>query len=104
MFTFVSWDVDAHSPATEDGANHLGGAWLAAGASAVVLSPAELDVEATLEAMLALHDPLARGEGTPAEALRRARVALAKDARFGHGRYDAALQLHGLGHRAAGGR
>ena len=23
MFTFVSWDVDAHSPITENGANHL---------------------------------------------------------------------------------
>lgn len=56
----------------EDGAEHLGGALLAAGARAVLLSNADLDVYALLDFLPEFHASLFAGK-SPMEALRLAR-------------------------------
>ena len=77
----------------------LGGAFLSAGASAVVLSSERVAYESTLELMGAFHRRLAAGERC-AEALRAARASLAHDAGAA-ARYQAAsFRLVGLGGRA----
>lgn len=57
---------------------HLGGAYLYAGARAVILARRELPAHATLRLLAEFNDELARGE-TLAEALRLARCAVAGD-------------------------
>ena len=57
----------------DDGRGHLGGAFLAAGAQAVVLSATDVPYVAGLRLMTHFHRELAQGLG-PAEALRRARA------------------------------
>lgn len=77
----------------------LAGAWLAAGAAAVVAAGAELRLDAAEQSSSAMLWPLSTGT-SPAEALRAARqarvAALGLEAPFG----DGLLQVHGLGQRA----
>jgi hypothetical protein len=59
----------------DPGSADMGGAWLAAGAQAVVLSHADLRFEEAARTSLVLHRALAEG-GSPAEGLRAARAEL----------------------------
>jgi CHAT domain-containing protein len=84
----------------DDGANHLGGAFFASGAQCVVLSSADLDLEATRRMLDVFFAPTAKDQ-SPAEAMRAARAKLvADDARFAHPYYHALFQVVGLGQRA----
>jgi hypothetical protein len=82
----------------DESVNHLGGAFLGAGARAVVQSHADLDYRATLRLSETLHARLATGGTSPAEALRAARAELRADPRFDHPYYHSLLQVLGLGH------
>ena len=65
----------------DDGASHLGGAFLRAGADAVVLSPVDLELEPTLALLDEFNRGIAgRGE-SPAQALLAARRRLAGEGR-----------------------
>jgi hypothetical protein len=82
----------------EDGVGHLGGAFLAAGASAVVLSRAQLDHDATFELTTRFTSHLARGEVSPARALQRARSELVSEhPEWSHPYYHGLLQVLGRG-------
>lgn len=81
----------------EDGIGHLGGAALAAGARVVILSPANLELEATIELMSRLHARLLRGRETPAGALAGALAELRRDTEFDDPAH-ARLHVFGLGH------
>ena len=76
----------------DDGPAHLGGAFLSAGARAVVLSPVELELEAQsrfvehFQARLLAGDPVG-------EAARAARAALARDEATAHPYYARVLVL-----------
>jgi hypothetical protein len=83
----------------DDGLGHLGGAFLARGAQAVVLARHEVELAATLRLLEVLNERLAAGD-TVQEALRRARVALRDDPRTAHPFYSGAFHLVGLGQRA----
>jgi len=74
---------------------HLGGAFLFAGARAVVLSDSELQLRPTLDVLEAFMTSVAEG-ASPAEALRRARVTAAE--RGWAGPQLAKLRVIGLGH------
>jgi CHAT domain-containing protein len=63
----------------DDALTHLGGAFLEAGARAVVVSARPVELRATTRLMVAFHRALARGAPTAA-ALRDARRELASDA------------------------
>lgn len=69
----------SHNRRSAYGASHLGSAFLAAGATAVVMSPSELLYRPSLELARLLSAELAQGLA-PAEALRRARVAAVEQA------------------------
>jgi len=75
----------------EDEPQHLGGAFLAAGARAVVVSPVELEYEIARDLAVHVLERVFTHGDTPAEALRRARLAVGVDP----GR--ALVQLYGLG-------
>lgn len=79
----------------DDGLWQLGGAMLAQGASCVILSGAPIALEPTLRLLEVFERELALGVA-PAEALRRARVALARDA-YSHPFYALSLGAVGLG-------
>jgi hypothetical protein len=83
----------------DDGLGHLGGAFLARGAQAVVLARHEVELAATLRLLEVLNERLAAGD-TVQEALRRARVALMDDPRTAHPFYSGAFFVVGLGQRA----
>ncbi len=74
---------------------HMGGAWLAAGARAVLLAPTDLSYVPTVRASGWIHRRLAQG-ASPAEAVRFARVQLA--AERPDDRSADWLQVVGLGH------
>jgi hypothetical protein len=59
----------------DESAQHFGGAWIAAGARCVILSPNDLSFEPVVRASGVLQQRLAAGDA-PDEALRRARVEL----------------------------
>jgi hypothetical protein len=84
----------------DDGITDLGGAFLRAGADAVVLSSVDLAFEPTIEVVGAFQRELARG-ATASQALHRARVALASDPRYDHPFFYGQLHLVGIGHRPA---
>jgi CHAT domain-containing protein/tetratricopeptide (TPR) repeat protein len=65
----------------DDGASHLGGAFLRAGAQAVVLSPVDLDLEPTLALLDEFNRGIARRGESPARALMLARRKLAGEGR-----------------------
>jgi hypothetical protein len=81
----------------DDGVNGLAGAFLRAGARAVVLSNADIDYRATLALMAAFHEHLRLGDA-PAEALRKARAGLSADVRHAHPGLDSLIYVSGLGH------
>ena len=74
---------------------NLGGAFLHAGASTVILAGGSLGVEAAFELTKVLHRELARGE-TVAEALRMARHELGQ--RYGNEGLGVPLSILGVGH------
>ncbi|HVS18515.1 MAG TPA: CHAT domain-containing protein, partial [Planctomycetota bacterium] len=81
------------------GASDLSGAFLAAGADAVLLAAVDLPFEPVARFVPLLHAELARG-ATPAEALWRARVELARDPALADPFHHlAGLRVLGLGHR-----
>ncbi len=82
----------------DESINHLGGAFLHAGARCVVMAHADLDYGATLALLGHFHEGLVAG-AAPSRALRDARAALGRDARFDHPYYHSLLQVVGLGHR-----
>jgi CHAT domain-containing protein len=82
----------------DDGVQNLGGAFLRAGAGAVILTRAELDYYATFDLMKVLHQELLSGSG-PAKAMLGARQRLAADERYQHPYYHSLLQVMGLGQR-----
>lgn len=84
----------------DDGANHLGGACLVAGASAVMVSSADLELQATLQILQSLHRGLGSGNATPAQALARARAQAVE--RGAHPFEYGQLAWVGLGHRRLG--
>ncbi len=79
--------------------NHLGGAFLRAGASSVLQAHTDLHTESTLRFSEFLHDQLAQPGATPAEAARSARTGLRELPRYAHPYYWSPLQSVGLGHR-----
>jgi len=80
----------------EDGVGTFAGAFLSAGARAVVLSADDLDARATAALTAVLTRELASGT-PPAEAMRRARVELHGRAEFAHPSFHAKLRVVGLG-------
>lgn len=82
----------------DEAVGHQGGAWLAAGAQVVLLSRTDLD----LEHALALDQELCKGlraGASPAEALRRARVALLDSGLVDHPAKLGLVFALGLGQR-----
>ncbi len=82
----------------DDGVQHLGGAFILAGAEGVVLSSVDLEYESTLALLERFHAAL-RGGDSPAEALRRARVGLAARTEFQDPWFHSMVRVAGLGHR-----
>jgi len=80
----------------DEGVAHLGGAFLTAGARAVVLSRTALDHDAALLLGEVFNQALSRGR-SPADALREARAALAADPRGDDPFFWAPVQLLGVG-------
>ncbi|HEX6885594.1 MAG TPA: CHAT domain-containing protein [Planctomycetota bacterium] len=80
----------------DDGLGQLAGAFLAGGALAVVHAAGDLAFEPTVRLVAAFQRELLAG-ASPAEALRRARVELGRDARFAEPFYLYAPSLVGLG-------
>ncbi len=81
----------------DDTGGHLAGAFLAAGADAVLASDTDLRIDGHLALVRALHDALAEGD-TLARALRRARMALVSaGGEFAHPRHHAWFSIFGLG-------
>ncbi|MEM7307467.1 MAG: CHAT domain-containing protein [Planctomycetota bacterium] len=80
----------------EDGATHLGGAFLERGAEAVLIASEDIELHATLRLSELLHAELARGAPL-AEALRRARVQLADE--IAHPFHATQLRVLGVGTR-----
>ena len=81
----------------ENGMANLGGAFLHAGASTVIMAGGSLEVEAAFALVEVLHRELARGE-TIAEAMRIARQELEQGA--GNSGLGVPLSILGVGHRA----
>lgn len=79
----------------EDG-QLFGTAWLAAGARAVLSAEGDLELRATERLLAAFLAELTAGI-EPAEALRRARVAVAAEPRFAHPAFHCALRLDARG-------
>ena len=80
----------------EDGVQHLGGAFLMAGADHVLLARGQLSLGATVDLLGTFVARLQAGDA-PAEALRRARVAIAAVPQRAHPYYFAGLRLLGVG-------
>ena len=80
----------------EDGVDHLGGAFLNAGARAVVLSHQDIEVESTVRMMGVFHTRLRAGD-SPARALLEARRSLADDSGFDHPFFHSLIHVTGLG-------
>ncbi|HTF89963.1 MAG TPA: CHAT domain-containing protein [Planctomycetota bacterium] len=83
----------------EDGLNHLGGAFMFAGASCVVLSSHPVEAGAMQALMEVFHQRLSAGDSR-AESMRAAREAVAKNPRFPHPFYYSLVQVTGLGQMA----
>lgn len=80
----------------EDGVQHLGGAFLLAGADHVLLARGQLSLGATVDLLGTFVARLQAGDA-PAEALRRARVDIAAVPQRAHPYYFAGLRLLGVG-------
>lgn len=83
----------------DEATGNMGGAWLAAGSRTVLLSDRELWLDEALRLSDVLHERLKEHGDSPAEALRRARVALHKEGTFSTIAETAALRVLGLGQR-----
>jgi CHAT domain-containing protein len=81
----------------DDSLADLGGAFLRAGAPAVMVSGGALELTATIDLMESVHERLAAGD-SPAEALRVARSARAPGTSVEHDLAAARLQIFGAGH------
>lgn len=91
--------MSAPQRAGEDGTAHLGGAFLRAGAQAVVASRAKLDLGSTLElARIAMRGMVAEGR-SPAEAMRDARREVSARPQWAHPYYHSLMQVLGVGDR-----
>lgn len=82
----------------DDGVHHLGGAFLSAGADAVVLAGGQLAVGATVELLSHFNAAVCSGKA-PAEALRAARAAVRAMRGRSHPYFHASMRLSGLGQR-----
>ena len=80
----------------EDGLNNLGGAFMKAGASCVILSSHTVEAQAMQALMEFFHQRLCAGD-TRAESMRAARAHVAKIPRFSHPYYHSLIQVVGLG-------
>lgn len=80
----------------DEGASHLGGAFLASGTRAVLMSRHDLSYEASIALLGAFNRALARGEPA-AGAMRTARNEIARDPRWAHPRFHALLHVYGDG-------
>ena len=80
----------------DDGVAHLGGAFLIAGARAVVVAKSDVEYYATLDLMEVFHRRLSEG-ASPAQALRDARRELAATPGREHPFYHSLIQVLGLG-------
>lgn len=80
----------------DDGVHHLGGAFLSAGADAVVLAGGQLAVGATVELLSLFNAGVCNGLA-PAEALRVARAAVRAMKGRSHPYFHASMRLSGLG-------
>jgi CHAT domain-containing protein len=74
----------------------LGGAFLSLGALCTVQSASDIALAPMQRLMGAFHAALAEG-ASPAEALRRARVALGEDRAYAHPFYTMSMRVVGLG-------
>ncbi|MFT7671282.1 MAG: tetratricopeptide (TPR) repeat protein [Planctomycetota bacterium] len=92
----VCSSADSAPRGGDPGANHLGGAFIEAGAHTVVLSPGEVRLDATLLFYRAFYEGRARGVSS-AEATREARVALRQDSRFTDPFFWGQLRVFGIG-------
>ncbi len=81
------------------GVAHLGGAFFAAGAQAVVLSSARVERHAALQFMKTFHERVRRSGDSPAMALREARRTMADSNGRADRFYHSLFQVHGLAHR-----
>lgn len=82
----------------DDGVSHLGGAFLSAGARAVLISHADLDYDATLALTTYFTEHFARGDVSPARALQLARLDLVTEhPEWAHPYYHGSLQVLGIG-------
>ncbi|MCC7172073.1 MAG: CHAT domain-containing protein [Planctomycetes bacterium] len=82
--------------AGDDGAQHLGGAFLRAGTRSVVLPTGPVDLDASLELLDAFIASVADGRSAT-EAMRAARARLVADPRFRHPYYFAQYRVYGRG-------
>lgn len=80
----------------EDGLTHLGGAFMMAGASCVVLSPYPVEAQAMQALMVVFHQRLCAGD-TRAESMRAARADVSRNPRFSHPYYHSLVLVVGLG-------
>jgi hypothetical protein len=81
----------------DDGVSHLGGAFLRAGARAVVLSRADVDLDSSLALGAAFHEAVAQG-ASPARALLFARRRVAEDTERADPFFHSLVHVVGLGH------
>ncbi len=85
----------------DDGVSNLGGAFLSAGADAVLLSPVDLSYDATVRLVELFNRELTRG-ASPARALLHARVSMAADASWPHPACFSLLHVMGWTHAPLG--
>lgn len=86
--------------AGDAGAGHLGGALVRGGARVALLATLDIEQAATEALLDATYRELVHHGTSTAEALRRARVALAADPLFADPYYRSLVHCHGQGHEA----
>lgn len=84
--------------AGDAGTGHLGGALVRSGARVALLATLDIEQAATEALLDATYRELVRSGTSTAEALRRARIALAEDPRFDDPYYRSLVHCHGQGH------
>jgi len=86
--------------AGDAGAGHLGGALVRSGARVALLATLDIEQAATEALLDATYRDLVLHGTSTAEALRRARVSLAADARFADPYYRSLVHCYGQGHES----
>lgn len=84
----------------DEGASHMGGAFLVSGSRAVLMSRHDLSYEASIALLAAFNRGLAEGK-TVSQSLLAARQVLAAQPRWAHPRYFALLYVYGDGSQRA---